>query len=88
MVEIDAICIFHQKLAATHHAKTGPYLVAEFPLDMIDDLRQLAVAADRLAHQIGHHLFIRGPVQQLALVAVPDTQHFLSIIIVAPALAP
>ena len=45
-VDIEGIGVLHQKLAAAHHAEPRPLLVAELPLDVIEDLRQLAIAVN------------------------------------------
>ena len=87
-VEIEAVGVLHQELAPAHHAKARPDLVAELPLDVIEVLRQVAVAPDRGAHDVGDLLLVGRAVQHLALVAVADAQHLLAVIIVAPALAP
>src|SRR5688572_23451007 len=46
---IEGIGILHQKLTPPHHAKARPYLVAEFPLDMVEVARQVLVALHALA---------------------------------------
>ena len=42
MVDVEGIGVLHQELAPAHHAEPGPHLVAELPLDMIQNLRQFA----------------------------------------------
>src|SRR6516225_7349321 len=39
--EIEAVGVLHQELSPPHHPKARPHLVAEFPLDVIEDLRQV-----------------------------------------------
>ena len=87
-VEIEAVIVLHQELAAAHHAKARPHLVAEFPLDVVEVLRQVAIALDRGADDLGDLLLVGRPVQHLAVVPVADAQHLLAVIVVAPALAP
>ena len=88
VVQVEGIRVLHQELAPAHHAEARAHLVAELPLDVVEDLRQLAVALHRLAEQVGDHLLVGRAVQHLALVPVDDAQHLLAVVVVAPALAP
>ena len=88
VVHVERIRVLHQELAPAHHAEARPHLVAELPLDVVQDLRQFAVRVHRLAEQIGDHLLVGRTVQHVALVPVPDAQHLLAVVVVAPALAP
>ena len=88
IIEIERVSVLHQEFAPAHHTEARPHLVAEFPLDVIQDLRQLAIGMHRLAEQIGDHLLIGRPVQHVAFVPIADTQHLLAVVVVAPALAP
>ena len=87
-VEIEAVGVLHQEFAPAHHAKARPHLVAEFPLDVVEDLRQIAVALDRGADDLGDLLLVGRAVQHLTVVPVADAQHLLAVIVVAAALAP
>ena len=49
LVEVEAVGVLHQELAAAHHAEAGADLVAELPLDMVERARQVAVALDVVA---------------------------------------
>ena len=88
IVEIERIRVLHQELAPAHHAEARPHLVAELPLDVIKDLRQLAIRMHRLAEQVGDHLLVGRPIQHVALVPILDAQHLLAVVVIAPALAP
>ena len=88
VIQVEAVAVLHQELAPAHDAEAGPHLVPELPLNLIGDLRQLLVAADRLPVEIGDHLLVRRSVEQVALMPVPDAQHFLPVILVAAALLP
>jgi len=88
VVQVEGVAVLHQELAPAHHAEAGPGLVAELPLNMVEDLRQLAVAADRLAEQVGDQQLVGGAVDQVALVAVLEAQHLGAIGVVAARLAP
>ena len=88
LVEVEAVGVLHQELAPAHHAEARPHLVAEFPLDMVEQFGQVAIALDRGADDLGHLLLVGRPVQHLAVVPVADAQHLLAVILIAPALAP
>ena len=88
VVQVDAVGVLHQELAPAHHPEARAHLVAELPLDMVEHLRQLAVRLDGVAHDVGQHLLVGRPVQQVALVAVAQPQHLRTVILVAAALAP
>ena len=86
--EIEGIGVLHQELAAAHDAEARPDLVAEFPLDVIEDARQLLVGFHPVAEDRGDQLLIGRAVEHLALVAVADAQHLLAVDLVAAAFLP
>ncbi len=53
LVDVEGIGILHQELPAAHDAEAWAHLVAEFPLDVIEHPRQIAVALDRGAEDVG-----------------------------------
>lgn len=77
----------YQELAPAHHAKR-PYLVAKLSLDVVEQFRQVAIALDLRADDLGHLLLIGRPVQHLAVMPIADAQHLLAVIFVASALPP
>ena len=88
VVDVEAVGVLHQELAAAHDAEPRTHLVAELPLDVVEHLRQLAIRFHRLAEQVGDHLLVGGPVEQVALVPVADAQHLRAVGVVAAAAAP
>src|SRR6185312_2488152 len=74
--------------APTHHAEAWPYLVAELPLDVVEVLRQVAIAADTAAEDVGDQFLVGRTIKHGAFVPVGDAQHLLAVILVAPALLP
>ena len=46
VVKVKRVAIFHQELAAAHNAETRPNLVPELPLNVIEQLRQVAITLD------------------------------------------
>jgi len=48
IVNIEAVKVFHDKLAQTDQPGAGAGLIAEFDLDLIDQQRQVAVTLDMM----------------------------------------
>ncbi len=88
LVEIEGIGVLHQELARAHGAEARPHLVPEFPLDVIEIEGQVLVGLHVGAKNLGDHLLVGRAVEQIALVPILDPQHFLPVVLVAPALAP
>ena len=88
LIRIEGIGILHQEFAPAHDAETRPDLVAEFPLDMIEQFGHVLVGAAITAENIRDHFLIGRPVEHVALLAVGDAQHLLAVIIIATAFAP
>ncbi len=86
--QVEVVAVLHEELAPAHHAKARADLVAELPLDVIECQRQILVAADMGAEDVGDHLLVGRPIEHIAVVPVADAQHFLAVIVVAAALAP
>ena len=88
LVDVEGIVVLHQELAAAHHTEARADLVPELPLDMIEVLRQVAVALHAIAEEHRDHLLVGRSVEHLAIVPVLDAQHLGPVGIVAAALAP
>src|SRR5690606_18254642 len=58
IVEVERIGVLHQELARAHNPETGPDLVAELGLDLIETRRQLLVASQFLTREIGNDFFV------------------------------
>src|SRR5690606_33352226 len=69
-VAIEGVRVLHRELAAAHYAESRPALVAELRLDVIEVLRQLLVAAQLVARDVGHHLLRGGLHDEVAFVAI------------------
>src|SRR5215468_5858938 len=85
---VEGIGILHQKFASAHYAEARSDLVAEFPLDVIENARQLLVGFYAVAKDLGDQLLIGRAVEHLALMAVADAQHLLAVHVVAAAFTP
>ena len=88
VVEVEGIGVLHQEFASAHQAEARPHLVAELPLDMVEVERQVLVGTHIGAEDLGDHFLVGRTVEHVALMAVPDAQHLLAVVLVAPAFAP
>ena len=87
-VDVEGVGILHDELAPAHQPEARTQLVAELHLDLVEGLRQVAVRAHLATHQVGHHLLVRRPEAEVALVAVLQAQQRLAVLVPAPALLP
>ena len=87
-VDVERIVVLHQEFTAAHDAEARPHLVPEFPLDVIEVLRQVAIALYAIPEEDRDHLLIGRSEQHFAVVAVLDAQHLRPVGVIAPALAP
>ena len=87
-VSVEAVGVFHGELAPAHQAKTRAPLVAEFGLNMVEVARQLFVAFDLLARNVGDHFFTGGLDDEVAVMPVFDAQQLRPIGLETPALLP
>jgi hypothetical protein len=86
--EVEGIGVLHQKFAAPHHPEAWPDLVAELPLDVVEDARQFLVGLHSVAEDGGDHLLVGRAVEHVALMPVGDAEHLLAVNVVASAFAP
>ena len=70
LVTVKAVSVFHDEFARAHHAEAWPAFIPEFCLDVIEIARQLLVAFDLLAGDVGHHFFAGGLDDEVAVVPV------------------
>src|SRR5438270_5921706 len=56
-VDVEGIGVLHKELAHPQQACFWPRLVTKFGLNLVPDLRQLLVAAQFFAGNLGHDLF-------------------------------
>jgi hypothetical protein len=73
-VAIEAVGVLHDELAAAHQAEARTPLVAELGLDLVEVLRQLLVAADFLARDVGDDFFAGGLDHEVTVMPVLDAQ--------------
>ena len=68
--------VLHRELAPAHDAEARTALVAELGLDLVEVLRQLLVAAQLLARDVGDRLLGGGLQHEVAVVAILHAQQF------------
>ena len=88
IVQVKAVAVLHDELAAAHEAEAGADLVAELGLDLEQARGQLPVGADLAAHKVGDDLLVRGAKAVVAVVAVLEAQKLLAVVLPAPGLLP
>ena len=74
-VFVERVQVFHDKLAAAHEAEARTALVAELVLDLVEHDRQLLVAVELVAHEVGNHLLMRRAEAEVAAMTVFDAHH-------------
>ena len=87
-IDVEGVAVLHQEFAAAHDAEARADLVAELPLDVEEVARQVAIGFHGALEDVGDHLLVGGAEKHVALVTVPDAQHFGAIGVVATRLAP
>ena len=78
LVGVEAVGVLHVEFTHADEAGAGPGLVAELRLDLVEDLRQVAIAVNVGLHREGDHLFVRGGHHQRALPAVLQPEERLA----------
>ena len=73
-IAVKAVRVFHDELASAHQTEAWTALVAELGLYLVEIFRQLFVAAQLLARNVGHHFFAGGLHHVVAVVPVFDAQ--------------
>jgi hypothetical protein len=85
---VEGVAVLHQELAAAHDAEAGADFVAELGLDLVEVNRQLAVALDVAAHDVGDDFLVRRADDEFALVAVLEAQQFRAVLLPAAGFLP
>jgi hypothetical protein len=87
-IEVEGVGILHDEFARAHHAEARADLVTELGLDLVEVDRQLAVAAQLVAREVGDHFLVRGAEAERALMAVIDAQQLGAVLLPAPRFLP
>jgi hypothetical protein len=59
--DVEGIRVLHEEFPRAHHPKPRPALVAEFHLHLVEVDRQLAVALELVARDVGDDLLVGRP---------------------------
>ena len=71
---MERVGVLHDELARAHHAEARANLVAELGLDLIEIDRQLLVAAQLAARDVGDHFLMGRTVREFAVVPILEAQ--------------
>src|SRR5476649_587996 len=88
VVHVEGVGVLHDELAAAHHAETWADLVAEFGLDLVQVDRQLFIAVELIAGQVGDHFFVSRTCSEFTIMAILDAQQLRAVLFPAPRLLP
>ena len=88
VVDIERVRILHDEFARSHHPEARAHLVAELGLDMVEVHRQLPVALQILARDVGDHFLGRRLEDEIALMTVLQTQQLGPILVPASRFLP
>ena len=87
-VAVERVRVLHHELAHADEPAARARLVAELRLEVVDDHRQLAIAADEVAGELGDDLLVGHRDDRVAARAVLEPDHLVADLVVAPALLP
>ena len=87
LIDVEGVRVLHEKLAGTQHTRLGPWLVAELPLEVVPDLRQLAVGA-KLAREQREDLFMGRGEAEIGPTTIPQAEQLVPIGLPAPRALP
>ena len=75
-IDVERVRILHDELPHPQQPRLGTRLVAKLSLNLIPDLRQLLVAAQLLARDIGHDFFVGKAQAKIGALAVLEAKMF------------
>ena len=84
-VHVERVRVLHAELPHSQQSRLRARLVAEFLLNLVPDLRQLLIAPQFLARDLGHHLFFGHAQAEVAPAAVLQAKHVVAHQLPAPA---
>ena len=87
-VDVERIRVLHDELARAHDAESWPHLVSKLGLDVIKIERQLLVAADLLARDVGDGFFGCRLHDEIALMTVLQAKQLGPVLVPASGLLP
>ena len=87
-VDIERVGILHDEFARSHHAEARTNLVAKLGLDLVEVQRQLTIAPQILARDIGDHLLGSRLNDEIALMTILEAQQLGPVLVPASRLLP
>src|SRR5271157_5744687 len=87
-INVERVGVLHDELTHAQQARLGARLVAKFGLNLIPDLRQLLVAAQFLARDVGHDFLMGHAQTKVGALAILEAKHVVAHRRPAPALFP
>ena len=77
-VDVKRVGVLHGELAHAQQPTLGTRLVAELGLDLVPDLGKLLVAAQFLARDVGHDLFVGHAQTEVGAFAILEAEHVVA----------
>ena len=78
LVHVERVGVLHQELAHPQHPALGPGLVAELELDLVPDLREVAVRTQLSSGQPGEDLLVGHGQHHLAAAPIVQAEHLVA----------
>ncbi len=86
--EMEGVGVLHQEFASAHQPEARADLVTELGLDLVEVDRQLLVAVQLIAGQVGNDFFVGRAHAEFAVVTILQSQQFGAVLLPAPGLLP
>ena len=77
-IDVERVRVLHHELPHPQQPRLRTRLIAKLGLDLVPDLRQLFVAAQLLARDVGHDFFVRHAEAQVGALAVFQAKHVVA----------
>src|SRR6266851_499783 len=88
LVGVEGVGVLHEELPGAQHPRARPRLVALLGLDLVPDLREIAIGANLPRGQPRHDFLVRHAQAHVALVPVLEAEHLPADGVPAPRLLP
>ncbi len=85
---VEAVGILHQEFADADKAAAGTSFVTVLGLELVEHHRQLLVAVEHVAHEVGHGFFVGHGEHHVVVVAVLEAEQFFANGLVTARFAP
>ena len=85
---VEAVGVLHQEFADADKAAAGAGFVTVLGLELVEHHRQLLVAVEHVAHEVGHGLFVRHGEHHVVVVAILEAEQFFTDSLVTARFAP